>query len=84
MNHLFCSLVVVLCAAQVTLTQDCSTEAGQLEFLRKGAETDPDCYNPVIKLRMSDGDDLPTTAQIEVVSIRYSINVKCFKTPLMP
>lgn len=62
------SLVVILCVAQRTLGQgfDCSTEAGQIAFLENGALTDPNCYNPILSLVVS--DRIPTTAETEIVS----------------
>ena len=68
MDQLIVPLVVLLCAAQTALSQefDCSTTSGQLGFLQKGAESDPECYNPVINLITSDTE--PTPTQIEGVS----------------
>ena len=68
MDHLIAPLVVLLCAAQTSLSQefDCSTTSGHLGFLQKGAESNPGCYNPVINLITS--DTAPTPTQIEGVN----------------
>ena len=72
MGSLVVSLVVLLCAAQATPGEkiDCSTEAGQMAFLQNGARSDPDCYNPIIRLVASQGEvlNLPTPDQLKVVS----------------
>ena len=54
-----------MCESQI-IPDDCSTTSGQLGFLQKGAESNPECYNPVINLITS--DTAPTPTQIEGVS----------------
>ena len=74
MHRLVDSLIVLLCAAEMTLSQewDCSTDAGQMAFLLAGAMNAPECYTPIIALITL--GHLPTTSQIEVVSHRMRNN----------
>ena len=67
MGRLIVSLFVLTCIVQAALCQaDCSTETGQIAFLRAGAIDNPNCYNPILFLVTL--GQLPTAAQISVVS----------------
>ena len=62
---LLSTLFLLLCMGQLVLCQDCSTEDGQLQFLRDNAETDSACYQPYIDLIT---EDQVTPDQIQTVS----------------
>ena len=67
MGYTFISLLVLLCAAQLALCQDCATEEGQIEFVENGAQSNPDCYKPLLTLITGEGSFLPS--QLSDVSV---------------
>ena len=69
MSRAIFSLVVLFCAAHVTLSQDCATEHGQLQFLQEKAESDPECYNPLINSLLNEQD--PSPEELSTVSTSF-------------
>ena len=63
--------VVLACAGQCAVAQtfDCNSDAGKIGFLENGARTDPNCYNPVLRLLRD--ESLPSLAEIAVVSDKF-------------
>ena len=54
------------------LSQDCATEEGQLQFLQEKAESDPDCYSPLVNSIGILTDKDPSPEELSTVS-RWSV-----------